>query len=137
MTGFMQLVIVGHVGADVKFRFTPSGVPVADFSVAVNLFAGRNSAGERAEKTTWFRVTCWRGLAEIANDYVRKGAQVMVVGTVEASAYLTKAGQAAASLEVTADKLQLLGSRADSQRDSSPASTDPEWSATPWDQIPF
>lgn len=107
MAAYNQLTIVGNVGKDPAMRYTKDGVPVCDFSVAVNEKRG----GE--ETTLWVRVTCWRQLAEIANQYVRKGAPVMVAGRANVSAYTNKAGQPAASLELTADKLVLLGSRAD------------------------
>lgn len=114
MAGYQQMIIVGNVGRDVTLRYTQSGVAVADFSVAVTRRFG--SGEQRTEKTLWVRVTCWRNLAEIANQYVKKGTQIMVVGTVEVSAYLDKAGQPAATLELTADNFQLLGSRGEGQQ---------------------
>lgn len=111
MAGWSQTIIVGNVGRDVNFKYTQSGVPVADFSVAVTRRFGGRDGTEKQEKTTWYRVTCWRNLAEIANQYIRKGTQVMVVGQAEVSSYLDKAGQPAATLELTADNFQMLGSR--------------------------
>jgi single-strand DNA-binding protein len=113
MAGWAQTIIVGNVGRDVTLRYTQAGVPVADFSVAVTRRFGGRDGAEPQEKTTWYKVTCWRNLAEIANSYVKKGMQVMVVGTVEVSAYLDKSGQPAATLELTANNFQMLGSRAD------------------------
>lgn len=111
MAGWSQTIIVGNVGRDVNFKYTQSGVPVADFSVAVTRRFGGKDGAEKQEQTTWYRVTCWRNLAEIANQYVRKGTQVMVVGQADVSSYLDKAGQPAATLELTADNFQLLGGR--------------------------
>lgn len=111
MAGYQQVIIIGNVGRDVRFTYTQAGVPVADFSVAVTRRFG--TAENRSERTTWFKVTCWRNLAEIANSYVRKGTQIMVVGTIEVSAYTDKSGNPAATLELTADNFQLLGSRGD------------------------
>ena len=82
MAGWSQTIIVGNVGRDVNFKYTQSGVPVADFSVAVTRRFGGRDGAEKQEKTTWYKVTCWRNLAEIANQYIRKGMQVMVVGLV-------------------------------------------------------
>lgn len=117
MAGWAQTIIVGNVGRDPIARTTQAGKSVCDFSVAVTRKFG--PADNRTERTVWYRVTCWEQLADIAGQYVRKGGQVMIVGTVEASAYLDKQGQPAASLDLTASALQLLGSRADSagQRD--------------------
>lgn len=111
MAGWTQTIVVGNVGRDVNFKYTQSGIPVADFSVAVTI--KRGSAENRTEKTIWYRVTCWRQLAEIAKEYVKKGQQIMVVGTCEASAYNGKDGTPQASLDLTADNFQLLGRRDD------------------------
>src|SRR5690349_20483756 len=81
MAGWAQTIIVGNVGRDVTFKYTLSGVAVA------------------------------RALAEVANQYVKKGQQTMVVGTVEAHAFTGKDGTAQASLELTADNFQMLGGR--------------------------
>ena len=115
MAGWSQTIIVGNVGRDVNFKYTQSGLPVADFSVAVTRKFGSKDGAEREPKTTWYKVTCWRNLAEIANQYVRKGMQVMVVGQAEVSSYLDKAGQPAASLELTADNFQMLGGRGEGE----------------------
>lgn len=113
MSGWSQTIIVGNVGRDVEMRYTQAGIPVASFSVAVTRKFG--SGDDRQEKTTWYKVTCWRQLAEIASQYVKKGMQVMVAGTVDVSAYVNKAGEAAASLELTADTLQMLGGRGEAE----------------------
>lgn len=115
MAGFAQTIIIGNVGRDPELKYTQSGVAVCDFSVAVTVRFGKTETGDRKEKTTWYRVSCWRQLGEVAAQYVQKGTQIMVVGTVEASAYLDKSGQPAASLELTATNFQLLGSRGDVQ----------------------
>lgn len=111
MSGYQQLLIVGNVGRDVEFKYTLEGVAVASFSVAVTRKLGRLDSTERREVTTWFRVSAWRQLAEIANQYVRKGDKIMIIGRVEARAYVDKSGQLGASLDVTADEITLLGSR--------------------------
>lgn len=113
MAGYQQMMIIGNVGRDPNFKYTQSSVAVCDFSVAVTRRIGGRDGQEKQERTTWVRVTCWRNLAEIANQYVRKGTQIFVVGTVEVSAYLDKSGQPAASLELTADNFQLLSRRED------------------------
>jgi single-strand DNA-binding protein len=113
MAGFNQVIIVGNVGRDPEMRYLQSGVPVCNFSVAVNSVTG--SGETRQEKTTWFRVAAWRQLAETCNTYVRKGMQVMVIGSVETRAYLDQSGQPQATLELTARDVRFLGSRADAE----------------------
>jgi single-strand DNA-binding protein len=110
---FSQTIIVGNVGSDTDMRYTPSGDAVTTFSVAVNKSWNDNS-GTRQTKTTWYRVTTWRKLAEVVGMHVRKGSKVMVVGEMQpARAYLDRNGQAAASLELTANTVRFLDSKPD------------------------
>lgn len=106
---FQQTLIVGNVGRSPELRYLQNGVAVCDFSVAVNRVYTTNN--ERREETTWFKVTCWRQLAETVAQYLTTGRQVMVVGDVKASAYLDKSGQPAATLELTAREVKFLGQR--------------------------
>jgi single-strand DNA-binding protein len=115
MAGYQYTVIIGNVGRDPELRYTSSGVAVCDFSVAVT--RKWTQGDERREETTWFKVTCWRQLAEIANQYVTKGKQVMVTGRVSADAYIANDGEARASLNLTAQDMQLLGDRDDAPRE--------------------
>lgn len=107
---YQKIVIVGNLGSDPEMRFTPSGVPVTSFSVAVNR-RWTDSNGEPREKTTWFRVTAWRKLAEQCNQYLSKGRLVLVEGEIDASAWLDNQGQPRATLELTARNVRFLGSR--------------------------
>ena len=109
MAGWQQLVFIGNLGRDPELKYLQSGVPVANFTVAVNLVTG--SGENRKEKTIWHRVAVWREQAEIVAQYLAKGRQVLVVGTVEARGYLDSAGEPQASLEVTAQRVVFLGSR--------------------------
>jgi single-strand DNA-binding protein len=109
---YQKTIVVGNLGKDPEMRYTPSGVPVTTFSLASSR-RWNNANGEQQEKTTWFRVTCWRKTAEIAQQYLAKGRMVLVEGDVEASAYTDKEGNARASLELTATNLRLLGGRGD------------------------
>ena len=107
---YQKVVIVGNLGTDPEMRFTPSGVPVTSFNVAVNR-RWTDSNGELREKTTWFRVTAWRKLAEQCNQYLSKGRLVLVEGEIEASAWLDNQGQPRATLELTARNVRFLGRR--------------------------
>ena len=94
-------------------RYTPSGVPVASFSLAVSRsWVGQD--GQRQEKTTWFRVTAWRKLAETVSQYLSKGRQVLVIGEIEeARTYTDRDGNTRAALEVTAQTVRFIGQRGD------------------------
>ena len=108
---YQQIIIVGNVGRDPELKYLPSGVPVCNFTVAVNERWG--TGDDRKEKTTWFRVAAWRQLAETVSQYLTKGSQVMVIGTVDGRAYTDNSGQPAVSLELTARDVRFLGSRAE------------------------
>lgn len=108
-----QTIVIGNVGRNPELRYLQSGTAVCDFSVAVSESWTDNATNERREKTTWYRVSAWGRLGEICNQYLQKGRQVMVVGTVEARAYTDKSGQAAASLELRARDVRFLGTKGD------------------------
>lgn len=114
-TMYQQTTLIGNLGGDPEMRYTPSGIPVTSFSMAVT----RNWAdanGQRQEKTTWFRITAWRKLAETASQYLVKGSKVLVVGTVEEPrAYTDRDGNLRASLEVTADTIRFLSPNPNAQ----------------------
>ncbi len=109
---WQRITIVGNLGSDPEMRYTPSGVPVTSFSVAVNRKV-KLQDGTLQEKTTWFRVTAWRQLAENCSQYLSKGRPVLIEGEVEASAYAAQDGTVRASLELTARDVRFLGGRSD------------------------
>lgn len=115
MAGWAQTIVIGNVGRDPEMRYLQNGTPVCSFSVAVTKKWNKSEWREAGEKTTWYRVSAWRQLAETANNFVKKGMQIMVVGEVETRPYLDNAGQPAASLELTAQNMQFLGQRGDGQ----------------------
>ena len=107
---YQQLILNGNLGSDPELRHTASGTPICSFRLAVNK-QWTTPDGEKREKTTWFRVSTWQKQAEVVNQYLAKGRQVMVIGEIEeASTYINKAGDPAASLEVTARLIKFLGS---------------------------
>src|SRR5512138_2597642 len=105
---YQKTVVIGHLGKDPEMRYTPSGVPVTSFSMATSR-RWTNQNGEQQEKTTWFRVTCWRKLAETAAQYLQKGKLILVEGDIDATAYTDREGHPRASLELTATTLKFLG----------------------------
>lgn len=108
---YQQITLIGNLGNDPEMRYTPSGVPVASFNLAVNK-SWTDSEGNKQDKTVWFRVSAWRKTAEIASQYLTKGKQVLIVGEIEeARAYTDKEGNARASLEVTAQTIKFLGAK--------------------------
>lgn len=112
---FQQITLVGHLGRDPEMRYTPTGVPVTNFSMAVSR-TWTDQSGQRQEKTLWFRVAAWRKLAETVSQYATKGSHVLVVGELEEPRTWTDAkdGSTRAGLEVTANTVRFLGPRGDS-----------------------
>lgn len=112
---FEELIIVGNLGRDPELRYTPQGVPVANFSVAVNR-KWKSADGTQNEEVTWFRITAWRGLAETCSQYLTKGRQVLVQGTLRPDPatgapriWTGNDGIARASYEVNARNVRFLG----------------------------
>ena len=109
-----KLILIGRLGRDPEMRYTQDGTPVTSFSVATDRrWTGKS--GQAQQKTTWFRVSAWRKLAETCNQFLTKGKQVMVEGELsEPKPYQKRDGTWGASLDVTAYTVKFLGSRDDS-----------------------
>ncbi len=129
---YQKTVIVGNLGNDPEMRYTPSGVPVTSFNVAVNRRWTDQNGGQQ-KKTTWFRVTAWRKLAETCAQYLGKGRLVLVEGEVDASAWTGQDGQPRASLELTARTVRFLSPRGDQNASDTPA----EATSVAEEEIPF
>jgi len=137
---YQQITLIGNLGRDPEMRYTPSGVAVTSFSVAVSRrWTGQD--GQQQEKTVWFRVTAWRKLAETASQYLTKGSKVLIVGTIEEpQAYIDREGQPRASLEVTAQDIRFLSTRGEGMESSPSHGSAPVAEAGPGmsdEDIPF
>lgn len=108
---YSQTTIVGRIGQDAILNYTPQGLAICKFSVAVSKVTGKGES--RKEHTTWVNCTAWRERAENLSSYLKKGTLVMVIGEVSVSAYTNKEGKPAASLELNANEIKLLSSRSD------------------------
>lgn len=111
---YQQILLVGNVGdKDSELRYTPSGKPVASFSMATNR-TWTNTNGEKQSKSTWWRITAWDHQAEVVAEYVKARMKVMVIGEIEeARPYTDSSGNAKASLEVRAMTIKFLSGRDD------------------------
>lgn len=121
-----KITIIGNLGRDPEMRFTPSGQAVTKFSVA-STRQYKASSGEQVKETTWFSVEAWGKLAEICNQYLKKGAKVYVEGRIKPDkstgsphVYEKKDGTFGASFEVAATEVQFLDSKSEKQESSSP-----------------
>jgi single-strand DNA-binding protein len=119
MAGVARITLVGNLGRDPETRYTPSGKMNVQFTMAVSR-RFNDQSGQQQERTNWYRVTAWGGLAETIDrlaqsGYLTKGKQVYVEGRFESREYQDQQGQTRTSLDVTANEIQLLGSRGDSE----------------------
>ncbi|MBI5945373.1 MAG: single-stranded DNA-binding protein [Chloroflexi bacterium] len=116
---YQKIIITGNLGRDPEMRYLPSGQAVTSFSVAVNE-SYTNANGEKVKKTIWFRVTAWGKQAEICNQYLKKGSQVLVDGRMSADpstggpkVWTKQDGTVGSSFEVTAATVRFLSTRGD------------------------
>lgn len=124
---YQEITLVGNAGRDPELRHTPDGTPVTDFSMATNR-RWTSADGSKGEETVWWKITAWRGLAEIVAEYIKKGNMVFVVGRVvpdketgRPRIWTTRDGEPRASFEINADTVRNLGRR--DMGDSSPRSS--------------
>ena len=102
-----KLTIIGNLTKDPEKRTTSTGVNVTSFTVAVNK-PKRDGQDQGAD---FFRVTAWRGLADICAKYLAKGRKVAVVGSISLHTYTNSKGEAGASMEVNADDVEFLSAK--------------------------
>lgn len=109
-----KVILVGHVGADPEVRYLEKGVCVARIRMATTERGYTASNGtEVPDRTEWHNVVLWRGLAEIAEKYIRKGSQIYIEGKLRTSQWNDQAGTTHQRTEIVADSMELLGARRD------------------------
>lgn len=123
-----KMLLIGNLGRDPEMRYTPSGRPVTQFTLAVNRNT-KNQAGEWQEQTEWFRVTAWGQLAERTAEQLRKGSKVFVEGRFQSREWEAQDGQKRTALEVTADAVLSLDRR-QREEDGGEAGSTPRPTAT-------
>jgi single-strand DNA-binding protein len=111
MASVNKVIIVGNLGRDPEVRTFPSGDRVANVTIATTDKWKDKTSGEMKEATEWHRVVFNGRLAEIAGEYLRKGSQVYVEGSIRTRKYTDKDGNERQITEVRADTMQMLGSR--------------------------
>ncbi len=116
---FQTIILVGNLGRDPEMRYSPSGQAVTNFSVATSRqYTGSN--GEQVKETAWFRVSVWGRMAEVCNQYLKKGSKVLVEGRLVVDnatggprVYTRQDGTSGSSFEVSASTVRFLSSRGD------------------------
>lgn len=108
--GVNKAIIVGNVGQDPEVRYMPSGSAVAEVSVATTESWKDKQSGEKQERTEWHRITFFGRLAEIVGEYVRKGSQIYVEGSIRTEKWQDKNGNDRYTTKIVANEMQMLGS---------------------------
>jgi single-strand DNA-binding protein len=108
-----KVILVGRLGRDPETRYTGGGQAVANFSVATDE-SYKDKNGERQKRTEWHRVTVWGKLAEICQQYLKKGTMVYIEGRIQSREWQDKEGQKRTSYDIVANVMRMLSSRAES-----------------------
>jgi single-strand DNA-binding protein len=109
--GINKVILIGNLGADPETRAMPSGTTVANLRVATSESWRDKQTGEQQERTEWHRVALFGRLAEVAGEYLRKGSQVYIEGSLRTRKWQDKQGNERYSTEIVGNDLQMLGGR--------------------------
>jgi len=135
-----KVILVGRLGKDPETRYTSGGQAVCNFSLATDE-TFKDKSGERQKRTEWHRIVVWSKLAEIAQQYLKKGSQIYLEGRIQSREWTDKENQKRTSYEIVATNFRMLGSKSDSSggsgyRSSSPAAGTADFDAEPSSHSP-
>jgi single-strand DNA-binding protein len=119
-----KVILIGRLGKDPEVKYTASGAPVATFSLATDE-AFKDRSGEQQNRTEWHKIVAWNKLAEICGQYLTKGKLVYIEGSIRSRQWEDQAGNKRTAYEIIAWKMQMLGSKADSDRAAAAAAAPP------------
>jgi single-strand DNA-binding protein len=109
--GVNKVILVGNLGKDPETRYMPNGKAVTNFSIATSESWTDKSSGDKQERTEWHNIVMFEKLAEIAAEYLRKGSQVYVEGSLRTRKWQDKEGKDRYTTEIVARDMQMLGGR--------------------------
>ncbi len=130
-----KVILVGNVGKDPDVRHLDSETTVANFPLATTEYYN-NKSGERVENTEWHNIVCWRRLAMLAENYIRKGSQLYIEGRIRTRSFDSQDGIKKYITEIYADTVQLLGKK-EPQVEGSKAQQAPAVNEPPSDPVSF
>ena len=134
MAGVNKVILVGNLGKDPEVKHLDNGVAVANFSLATTENY-KNKEGEKVSQTEWHNIVLWRGLAEVAEKYLKKGASVYIEGKIKTRKWEDKDGNTRYNTEILADNMTMLGGKKDSQEN--PINPSQETASDTADDLPF
>ncbi|WP_324317848.1 single-stranded DNA-binding protein [Povalibacter sp.] len=109
--GINKVILVGNLGKDPEVRYMPSGKAVTSFSIATSESWTDKSTGDKQERTEWHNIVLFDKLGEIAGEYLRKGSQVYIEGSLRTRKWQDKEGKDRYTTEIVGRDMQMLGSR--------------------------
>ena len=110
-----KVILIGRLGKDPEVKYTPSGAPVAKFTLATDeVFKDRS--GEQQKRTEWHNIVAWNKLAEICGEYLTKGKQVYIEGSIRSRQWEDQAGNKRTAYDIVARDMRMLGSKGDAER---------------------
>ena len=112
MASINRVILVGNLGKDPEIRHTEGGIAVARFPIATSE-TFKDKTGNKQERTEWHNIVAWRGLAEVAEKYMKKGQSIYVEGKIRTNSYQDKEGIQRYSVEIVADNITMLGGRSE------------------------
>ncbi len=126
-----KVILLGNVGADPEIRTLETGTKVARLRLATTERIFNRQTQETKEHTEWHTVVLWRGLADVADKYVRKGSQIYIEGTIRSNEWTDKEGGKRYGIEIVAGDMKLLGRRGDGAGTSAPQYSAPAPAGAP------
>lgn len=114
MAGVNKVILVGNLGKDPEVRHLDGGTAVANFPLATTE-SYKDKSGQRQNQTEWHNIVLWRGLAEVAEKYLKKGNQVYIEGKLRSRSWEDKEGNTRYITEIVADSMTMLGSKKDNE----------------------
>ncbi len=124
-----KVILVGNVGKDPETRYLDEGTAFTKFPMATSE-TYKNKAGERVSTTEWHNVVLWRGLAQVAEKYVKKGTQIYIEGRIKTRSYDDQDGNKKYITEIVGDQMQLLSRKPDEAGDGVQGGNQPGFSAS-------
>lgn len=146
--GVNKAILIGNLGQDPELRYTQSGTAVCNFRIATNE-SYKDASGQMVDKTEWHNIVTWARLAEICGEYLKKGSQVYIEGSLQTRSYDDRDGNTKYVTEIKAREMQMLGSRggdgapggypevSTSRQRSTVADQSDDYSFEPDDELPF
>src|SRR5450759_2691333 len=110
-----KVILIGRLGKDPEVKYTPSGTPVAKFSLATDEVYKDRSV-EQQKRTEWHNIVAWSKLAEICGEYLTKGKQIYIEGSIRSRQWEGQDKVKRTSYDIVAREMKMLGSKADSER---------------------